>query len=114
MPRNPITIVALLIGIVEVAFAYPVTQLTGGLQAIVVTFMVSFPILLLSVFFLIVWFRPGHLYGPKDFEKDENFLKAILNFSERTPNRPEQQAIRLRGEKRMGQLVVSRGRKRVK
>src|SRR5882762_11256467 len=76
-PQNPLGIIALLIGIVELAFAYPVTKLQGLNQTLVIAFMVSFPFLLMLGFFLTVWFRPGHLYGPKDYTKDESFLEGI-------------------------------------
>ena len=90
-PLNPLTVIGSLIGVVELAFAYPVTQLSGSNQTIVVIFMVGFPILLLLAFFLIVWFRPGHLYGPKDYSKDESFLEGIRQIPGGSPRRIEEQ-----------------------
>ena len=70
-------VIASLIGVVELAFAYPVTKLSGSNQTVIVWFMVCFPTLLLLCFFATVWLKPGHLYGPKDYGKDESFLKGI-------------------------------------
>jgi hypothetical protein len=76
-PSNPLTVIAALIGIVELAFAYPITKLSGTNQTIFVVFMVSFPVLLMSCFFLTVWFKPGHLYAPRDYANDQSFLGGI-------------------------------------
>ena len=77
IPQNPLAVIAALIGVVEAAFAYPVTRLTGANQTIFVAFMVGFPFFLVFCFFLTVWFKPGHLYAPKDYSKDESFLAVI-------------------------------------
>lgn len=63
--------VALLIGLVEAALAYPVGKLSGTNQTLFVYFMIGFPVLLLLCFFLTVWFKPAHLYGPRDFTQDD-------------------------------------------
>ncbi len=76
-PQNPLAIIALLVGLVEAAFAYPVTKLSGVNQTIMVVFMVGFPVLLMLCLLLVMWFKPGVLYGPKDYAKDESFLQAI-------------------------------------
>jgi hypothetical protein len=77
LQRNPLTVIAALIGVVEAAFAYPVTKLTGTNQTVFVLFMVCFPVLLLLCFFITVWFRPAHLYGPSDYTQDNSFLAGI-------------------------------------
>jgi hypothetical protein len=77
LQRNPLTVIAALIGVVEAAFAYPVTRLTGTNQTFIVAFMVLFPALLLLCFFITVWFFPGHLYGPSDYTQDDSFLMGI-------------------------------------
>jgi|SRR5882724_8125256 len=76
-PQNPLTVIAALIGVVEAAFAYPVTKLTGANQTVFVYFMVGFPSLLLLCFFATVWFKPAHLYGPRDYTQDDSFLRGI-------------------------------------
>lgn len=40
-------------------------------------FIISFPILVLGVFFRLVTEHHTKLYGPGDYEKDENFLRAM-------------------------------------
>ncbi len=65
--QNPLAVISILIGVVEAAFSYPVTRLSGLNQTICVIFMVVFPVLLMMCFFATVWFKPGHLYAPKDY-----------------------------------------------
>ena len=77
VPRNPLAVVALFVSAIDAIFAYPVTKLAGINQTIIIAFMVVFPSALMVFFFLTVWFRPAHLYGPGDFTKDENFLRGI-------------------------------------
>src|SRR5713226_355245 len=86
-PQNPLAVIASLIAVVEIAFAYPVTVLSDTNQTILVVFLVSFPVLLLLCFFLTVWFRPGHLYSPKDYSKDESFLEGIGRLPAGSPKR---------------------------
>lgn len=74
---NPLAVISLFISIVEAAFVYPVTHLQGANQTVFVFFMVGFPTLFLILFFLTVWFRPGHLFGPKDYLNEQHYLESI-------------------------------------
>jgi hypothetical protein len=74
---NPLITISTLIGVVEWAFAYPVSRLSDSNQTLVVRFMVLFPFALMAGFFAVVWFRPGHLYGPADYGSNADFLRAI-------------------------------------
>lgn len=75
--QNPLAVISTLIALVEAAFAYPVTRLSGLNQTIFVLFMVAFPVLLMMCFFATVWFKPGHLYAPKDYASPADFLRGI-------------------------------------
>lgn len=77
LAKNPLAVIASLIGVVEAAFVYPVTKLSGPNQTVFVAFMVGFPVLLMMCFFLTVWFKPGHLYSPGEYETPTDFLKGI-------------------------------------
>lgn len=93
IPQNPLAVIALLIGVVEAALSYPVTMLSGTNQTIFVWFMVGFPSLLMLGFYLTVWFRPGHLYSPKDYAKDETFLEGIGKLAPKSIERTSGQQI---------------------
>src|SRR5258708_25950991 len=94
--QNLLAVIALLIGIVEAAFAYPVTHLSGSNQTVFVYFMVGFPVLLVLCFFITVWAKPGHLYSPKDYASPADFLRGIGKSSaipaQATPESPKRQS----------------------
>lgn len=75
--QNPLAVISTLIALVEAAFSYPVTKLSGQNQTIFVVFMVGFPVLLMLCFFITVWFKPGHLYAPRDYASPTDFLRGI-------------------------------------
>ena len=76
-PSNALGVIAILVGIVELAFAYPVTTLAGNAQIVVIGFMVSFPILLLAGFFFVLIKYPENFYSPSDFQDPELFTKLV-------------------------------------
>lgn len=75
--ENPLAVIASLFSIMEAAFVYPVTKLSGSNQTLFVHFMVGFPILVVVGFFLILWFKPGHLYAPGEYESSNDYLRSI-------------------------------------
>jgi len=75
--RSPLGIIALFIVLVY-AMAGLVTTL-GSLPEfhllILVIFLAVFPVLVLFVFFWLVTRYPNLLYGPADFQEEDNFLR---------------------------------------
>lgn len=66
MVKTPLGIIALFVALIELFLAYPVTQLDGVERLIIVIFMTLFPFFVASAFFLILWYKPIHLYSPQD------------------------------------------------
>ena len=50
---------------------------TGGIQIALTCFVIVFPLLVATAFFVLLAFRPENLYAPKDFGSDESFLKSM-------------------------------------
>ena len=44
-PKNALGVIALFVSIIELAFAYPVTVLSGNAQLAFLSFMIAFPLL---------------------------------------------------------------------
>ena len=65
-------------GVSELALAYPVTQLYGGLQEIFVAFMILFPLLVLAGFFYVQITRPLSWYPPSELAKANPELLDFL------------------------------------
>ena len=74
--QNPLTIIALFVGLTEIALAIVVTQsnLPENQQTVLVWFLFLFPTLYTIAFFLVLIFRPHNFYGPGDFRSDEAYL----------------------------------------
>lgn len=76
---NPLWIISLFFSFTEIALGYVVFKTTGGIQVALTCFVIAFPILVAVAFFAVLWFRPEHLYAPKDFGSDESFLRSIAD-----------------------------------
>jgi len=80
--RNPLTIIALFVGLTEIAFSIAFTRAPSSSQSTILVFLIGFPTLCAVAFFITLWFRPGNFYGPSDFRTDEAYLavnKAVEN-----------------------------------
>jgi hypothetical protein len=76
---NPLWIISFFFSFTEIALGYVVFKTTGGIQVSLTCFVIGFPILVATAFFALLWFRPEHLYAPKDFGSDESFLRSIAD-----------------------------------
>ena len=74
--KNPMTIIALFVGLTEVGFGVAFSKAPENLQSTFLYLMASLAFLYIIGFFLLLFFRPSHLYGPSDFRKDEAYLAA--------------------------------------
>lgn len=81
--NNPLTIIGLFCGVVEVAGL--IVMGTGNLapeaQRDLIWLVKWFPILLISLFFVTLWFKDKALYAPGDFKDEKNYL-ALVNASQ--------------------------------
>ncbi|MFC7865094.1 hypothetical protein ACFU5B_14900 [Streptomyces murinus] len=64
---NPLWIIALFLGLSETTVGIAAAESSGWVQGLLAVFAVSFPLLVSTVFFLILWQRPEVLYAPGDF-----------------------------------------------
>jgi len=76
-PKNALSVIALFVGVVELAFAYPVTTLSGGAQLSIIAFMILFPVLVLSGFFFVLIRYPENFYSPSDFQDPQAFAQIV-------------------------------------
>jgi len=73
---NPLTIVAIFAGTAETFATGALVVLPEPMQAIFIYFVMFFPILIVTCFFLTLIFKPQSLYAPSDFTDEEHFLDA--------------------------------------
>jgi hypothetical protein len=77
---TPLWIISLFLTFTEIILGVGVVQTTGGIQIALVSFVISFPILISTTFFLLLWFKPYVLYSPFEFGSAEDavtFIDAI-------------------------------------
>ncbi|HEY9826899.1 MAG TPA: hypothetical protein V6D19_15785 [Stenomitos sp.] len=74
---NPLWVIFAFFSFSEVVLGVAVFNTVGAIQLALVYFVIAFPVFIATIFFLIIWFRPQHLYAPKDFSSDESFLRSM-------------------------------------
>jgi hypothetical protein len=67
---NPLWIFSIFVGLCETTAGFAAAMLSGWVQAMLAIFAVSFPVVVLTVFLVILWRKPIVLYGPRDFPEN--------------------------------------------
>jgi tetratricopeptide (TPR) repeat protein len=80
-PTNPIGIFALFVFFIEAIGTTCLIILDGDvnfhLRLIMVIFIASFPVIIAGLFFLIMWFKPTHMFSPGDVGNSDTWLEGI-------------------------------------
>jgi len=79
---NPLTIIAIFSGIAEISGTAVLPLLETENQSVYLWFLMIFPFVLISMFFITLNFNYKVLYAPSDFKDESNFLKL---FGKSTP-----------------------------
>lgn len=74
---NPLSIIFLFFSFTEVMLGYAVFNTSGSIQTALTVFVIAFPTFAAGAFFFFLWYRPQHLYAPKDYGSDESYLKSM-------------------------------------
>jgi len=75
---NPLTIIAIFAALAEIAGTVAIATVDKPLQGTFIWFVMGFPILLVTAFFLTLNFNSRVLYAPSDFKKEELFLELTF------------------------------------
>ncbi|AGQ94067.1 hypothetical protein M634_22465 [Vibrio parahaemolyticus O1:Kuk str. FDA_R31] len=99
--KNPLTIIAIFAGIVEISATMVLPFIEPEVQAIYIWFLIGFPSFLVAIFFITLNFNNAVLYAPSDFSNDESFLasnnKSIVT-DVKIESTPSQQGFTFRNE----------------
>lgn len=74
--KNPLTIIGIFAGIVEVSANFVLPFLEDGQQATYIWFLMLFPAALVVLFFITLNFNHVVLYAPSDYKDDQSFMRA--------------------------------------
>lgn len=89
--NNPLTVIGLFAGIAEIAMTVTIALVGPEDKKIFVWFVMLFPIVLVSLFFLTLNFNHRVLYAPSDFKDETNFIDLAV---------PQSKQVLPEGEKR--------------
>ena len=74
--KNPLTIIAIFAGIVEISSTTVLPFIALDIQNIYIWFLIGFPTLLVVCFFITLNFNNTVLYAPSDYKEDKSFLES--------------------------------------
>lgn len=75
--KNPLTIIAIFAGIAEVSGTVVLPFVYAENQLVFIYFLITFPSVLIVVFFITLNFNNKALYAPSDFNDEENYIKIF-------------------------------------
>lgn len=75
--KNPLTIVAIFAGIVEISGTVVLPKISEANQQLYIYFLIFFPVYLVSLFFYTLNKNHKVLYAPSDFKNDESFVSLV-------------------------------------
>lgn len=73
---NPLTIIAIFAGITEIMCTFALAAVSEKNEIWIIIFLVSFPPVLVVMFFLTLNFNHKVLYAPSDYANEANFMMA--------------------------------------
>ncbi len=82
---TPLWVISIFITLTETVSGIAVSQTTGAIQIVLTGFVVVFPVIIASAFFLLLWNKPHHLYAPLEYGKDvsvQEYINAITQKSD--------------------------------
>jgi hypothetical protein len=75
--KNPLTVIAIFAGIAEVSGSAVLPFVSEANQQTYIWFLILFPFVLVSLFFITLNWNYKVLYAPSDFENEDNFLNLL-------------------------------------
>ena len=75
---TPLTIIAIFAALAEINATVSIGLVDKGLQSVFIWFVILFPTLLVSLFFLTLNFNTKVIYAPSDYKDDQSFHKMLV------------------------------------
>lgn len=76
--KNPLTVIAIFAGLAEVSGTAILPLIAPEIQKTYAWFLMAFPIILVTLFFITLWVKHHVLYAPTDFRSDESFTGLLV------------------------------------
>jgi hypothetical protein len=88
--KNPLTVIAIFAGIAEVSGSAVLPFVSEANQQTYIWFLILFPFVLVSLFFITLNWNYKVLYAPSDFENEDNFLNLLHKKAPAVVEQPEE------------------------
>jgi len=79
--KNPLTIIAIFAGIAEISGTGILPFIAESNQTTYLWFLMTFPVLLIVLFFCTLNFNHRVLYAPSDYKDEDNFVRSLTRAS---------------------------------
>lgn len=80
--RNPLTIIGVFSGVAQTTGVAILPLISEKLQGTFIWFLMIFPILLLILFFVTLFFKSKALYAPRDYKDERDFILMMMDDSQ--------------------------------
>nr|WP_024838482.1 hypothetical protein [Clostridium sp. 12(A)] len=75
---NPLGIISIFASLAEVAGTVVIKFLPENIQSIFIWYVISFPIMIVILFFFILYKKPQNFYTPEYYKDENNFVTAMI------------------------------------
>lgn len=81
---TPLWVISLFVSLTEVMTGIAATQTSGGIQVALTAFVIAFPAMIASAFFMILWNKPYVFYPPTEYQRTDvkTFVEAMQRKAE--------------------------------
>ncbi len=78
---TPLWVIATFVTLTEAVLGFAATQVSGGIQVALTSFVIGFALLVFTAFFVILWSRPWVFYPPSEYSNvdPKEFMTALSN-----------------------------------
>ncbi|MDJ0675613.1 MAG: hypothetical protein QNJ36_09585 [Calothrix sp. MO_167.B42] len=94
---SPLWVISLFVSLTEVVTGIAVIQASGAVQIALTVFVIVFPLLIATMFFLTLWYKPYVFYPPKEFGKDTTVIQYVEAMQRRQEQSIKSQRIVMTG-----------------
>lgn len=84
-PLTPLWVISLFLSLTEAVLSIALINTSGGIQVALTAFVLFFPIIIAIGFFLILWFKPHHMYAPTEYGQQTSAREYIDAITQRRP-----------------------------
>lgn len=83
--RTPLAVIGAFAAFSEITITVGMVHAPQTMQVLFAWFTMLYPLVLMILFFIFLWFKPGVLYAPQEYKQESNFMASINGGRQGTP-----------------------------